>query len=103
MITPWRYALASAKFKKKVLPIFLAFKLVTIRVFFLLWVALSCVSPNCFYCRACGRRACAADANFHLCVSLTGDILASINGVNTDGFSHKQIVDLIKSSGNYLR
>ncbi|KAM6079273.1 cytohesin-interacting protein [Theristicus caerulescens] len=33
----------------------------------------------------------------------TGDILASINGVNTDGFSHKQIVDLIKSSGNYLR
>ncbi|XP_009999380.1 PREDICTED: activin receptor type-1C-like [Chaetura pelagica] len=30
------------------------------------------------------------------------DILASINGVNTDGFSHKQIVDLIKSSGNYL-
>ncbi|KAM9550620.1 cytohesin-interacting protein [Guaruba guarouba] len=33
----------------------------------------------------------------------TGDILASINGVNTDGYSHKQIVDLIKSSGNYLR
>ncbi|NXK56201.1 CYTIP protein, partial [Chauna torquata] len=32
-----------------------------------------------------------------------GDILATINGVNTDGFSHKQIVDLIKSSGNYLR
>ncbi|GAB0191270.1 cytohesin-interacting protein [Grus japonensis] len=34
---------------------------------------------------------------------LVGDILASINGVNTDGFTHKQIVDLIKSSGNYLR
>ncbi|NWR78931.1 CYTIP protein, partial [Centropus unirufus] len=33
----------------------------------------------------------------------TGDILAGINGVNTDGFSHKQIVDLIRSSGNYLR
>ncbi|NXC39239.1 CYTIP protein, partial [Penelope pileata] len=32
-----------------------------------------------------------------------GDILANINGVNTDGFSHKQIVELIKSSGNYLR
>ncbi|NXX75724.1 CYTIP protein, partial [Urocolius indicus] len=32
-----------------------------------------------------------------------GDILASINGVNTDGFSHKEIVNLIKSSGNYLR
>ncbi|NWI20073.1 CYTIP protein, partial [Crypturellus soui] len=32
-----------------------------------------------------------------------GDILANVNGVNTDGFSHKQIVDLIKSSGNYLR
>ncbi|NXO59889.1 CYTIP protein, partial [Aramus guarauna] len=33
----------------------------------------------------------------------TGDVLISINGVNTDGFTHKQIVDLIKSSGNYLR
>lgn len=33
MITPWRYALVSAEFKKKVLPIFLAFKLVTIQVF----------------------------------------------------------------------
>ncbi|NXA41677.1 CYTIP protein, partial [Eudromia elegans] len=32
-----------------------------------------------------------------------GDILANVNGVNIDGFSHKQIVDLIKSSGNYLR
>ncbi|NXJ92255.1 CYTIP protein, partial [Corythaixoides concolor] len=39
----------------------------------------------------------------HLSGLQTGDILASINGVNTDGFSHKQIVDLIKSSGNYLR
>ncbi|KFP16168.1 Cytohesin-interacting protein, partial [Egretta garzetta] len=38
----------------------------------------------------------------HLSGLQTGDILASINGVNTDGFSHKQIVDLIKSSGNYL-
>lgn len=37
MITPWRYALVSAKFKKKALPIFLAFKLVTIHVVFLLW------------------------------------------------------------------
>ncbi|XP_005236505.1 cytohesin-interacting protein isoform X2 [Falco peregrinus] len=39
----------------------------------------------------------------HLSGLQTGDILASINGVHTDGFSHKQIVDLIKSSGNYLR
>ncbi|NXE81415.1 CYTIP protein, partial [Cochlearius cochlearius] len=39
----------------------------------------------------------------HLSGLQTGDILASINGVSTDGFSHKQIVDLIKSSGNYLR
>ncbi|NWU65897.1 CYTIP protein, partial [Pterocles burchelli] len=39
----------------------------------------------------------------HLSGLQIGDILASINGVNTDGFSHKQIVDLIKSSGNYLR
>ncbi|NXE70608.1 CYTIP protein, partial [Calcarius ornatus] len=33
----------------------------------------------------------------------TGDILTCINGVNVEGFGHKQIVDLIKSSGNYLR
>ncbi|NXH23238.1 CYTIP protein, partial [Bucco capensis] len=39
----------------------------------------------------------------HLSGLQAGDILSSINGVNTDGFSHKQIVDLIKSSGNYLR
>ncbi|KFM03381.1 Cytohesin-interacting protein, partial [Aptenodytes forsteri] len=39
----------------------------------------------------------------HLSGLQIGDILASINGVNTSGFSHKQIVDLIKSSGNYLR
>ncbi|KAM4776348.1 cytohesin-interacting protein isoform 2-T2 [Cyanocitta cristata] len=39
----------------------------------------------------------------HLSGLQTGDILTSINGVNTEGFGHKQIVDLIKSSGNYLR
>ncbi|KFZ56153.1 Cytohesin-interacting protein, partial [Antrostomus carolinensis] len=39
----------------------------------------------------------------HLSGLQMGDILASINGVNTDGFTHKQVVELIKSSGNYLR
>ncbi|XP_019377928.1 PREDICTED: cytohesin-interacting protein [Gavialis gangeticus] len=39
----------------------------------------------------------------HLSGLQTGDILANINGVNIEGFNHKQIVDLIKSSGNYLR
>ncbi|KAM4897405.1 cytohesin-interacting protein isoform 2-T2 [Sylvia borin] len=39
----------------------------------------------------------------HLSGLQTGDILSSINGVNIEGFGHKQIVDLIKSSGNYLR
>ncbi|NXA07317.1 CYTIP protein, partial [Sapayoa aenigma] len=39
----------------------------------------------------------------HLSGLQTGNILVSINGVNTEGFGHKQIVDLIKSSGNYLR
>lgn len=34
MITPWRYALVSAEFKKKALLIYLAFKLVTINVGF---------------------------------------------------------------------
>ncbi|XP_001509396.1 cytohesin-interacting protein [Ornithorhynchus anatinus] len=32
-----------------------------------------------------------------------GDILANINGVNLEGFSHKQVVDLIKAAGNRLR
>ncbi|XP_029461386.1 cytohesin-interacting protein isoform X2 [Rhinatrema bivittatum] len=32
-----------------------------------------------------------------------GDILVNINGVNTKNFSHRQMVDLIKSSGNCLR
>ncbi|CAK6448567.1 unnamed protein product [Pipistrellus nathusii] len=31
-----------------------------------------------------------------------GDVLANINGVGTEGFTHKQVVDLIKSSGNLL-
>ncbi|NXR35716.1 CYTIP protein, partial [Zosterops hypoxanthus] len=39
----------------------------------------------------------------HLSGLQAGDILSSINGVNIEGFGHKQIVDLIKSSGNYLR
>uniref|UniRef100_A0A8B9PQU1 Cytohesin 1 interacting protein n=1 Tax=Apteryx owenii TaxID=8824 RepID=A0A8B9PQU1_APTOW len=39
----------------------------------------------------------------HLSGLQIGDILARINGVNVDGFSHKQIVDEIKSSRNYLR
>ncbi|NWX34515.1 CYTIP protein, partial [Notiomystis cincta] len=39
----------------------------------------------------------------HLSGLQTGDILTSINGISTEGFAHKQIVDLIKSSGNYLR
>ncbi|XP_074072047.1 cytohesin-interacting protein isoform X2 [Macrotis lagotis] len=33
----------------------------------------------------------------------TGDVLANINGVNTEGFTHKQVVELIKSAGNRLR
>ncbi|NXP18292.1 CYTIP protein, partial [Scytalopus superciliaris] len=39
----------------------------------------------------------------HLSGLQTGVILVSINGMNIEGFGHKQIVDLIKSSGNYLR
>ncbi|NXP56330.1 CYTIP protein, partial [Heliornis fulica] len=39
----------------------------------------------------------------HLSGLQIGDVLSGINGVSTDGFSHKQIVDSIKSSGNYLR
>ncbi|KAM5152201.1 cytohesin-interacting protein [Mantella aurantiaca] len=32
-----------------------------------------------------------------------GDLLISVNGVNTEPFSHKQTVELIRSSGNFLR
>ncbi|XP_006880851.1 PREDICTED: cytohesin-interacting protein [Elephantulus edwardii] len=32
----------------------------------------------------------------------TGDVLANINGVSTEGFTHRQVVDLIRSSGNLL-
>ncbi|CAH2305566.1 cytohesin-interacting [Pelobates cultripes] len=32
-----------------------------------------------------------------------GDMLANINGISTEGFTHQQTVDLIRSSGNYLR
>uniref|UniRef100_A0A8D0HMD5 Cytohesin 1 interacting protein n=1 Tax=Sphenodon punctatus TaxID=8508 RepID=A0A8D0HMD5_SPHPU len=39
----------------------------------------------------------------HLSGLQIGDILANINGVSTEGFNHKQMVDLIKSSGNCLR
>ncbi|XP_072435482.1 cytohesin-interacting protein-like [Chiloscyllium punctatum] len=31
-----------------------------------------------------------------------GDMLVNINGVDTEGFSHQEIVDLIKASGNLL-
>ncbi|XP_020860549.1 cytohesin-interacting protein [Phascolarctos cinereus] len=33
----------------------------------------------------------------------TGDVLANVNGVNMEGFTHKQVVELIKSAGNRLR
>ncbi|KAM3916629.1 cytohesin-interacting protein [Leptodactylus fuscus] len=33
----------------------------------------------------------------------SGDMLTNINGVNMEGFSHQQTVELIRSSGNFLR
>ncbi|XP_063788363.1 cytohesin-interacting protein [Pseudophryne corroboree] len=32
-----------------------------------------------------------------------GDMLTNVNGMNTEGFSHQQTVELIRSSGNFLR
>uniref|UniRef100_A0A9L0I8L4 PDZ domain-containing protein n=1 Tax=Equus asinus TaxID=9793 RepID=A0A9L0I8L4_EQUAS len=40
--------------------------------------------------------------NAHFSWYLPGDVLANINGVSTEGFTHKQVVDLIRSSGNLL-
>ncbi|XP_078084454.1 cytohesin-interacting protein-like [Mustelus asterias] len=38
----------------------------------------------------------------HVAGLKAGDKLLNINGVDTEGFSHQEIVDLIKSSGNLL-
>ncbi|XP_072331201.1 cytohesin-interacting protein [Scyliorhinus torazame] len=38
----------------------------------------------------------------HVAGLKAGDMLVNINGVDTEGFSHQEIVDLIKSSGNLL-
>ncbi|XP_037705358.1 cytohesin-interacting protein [Choloepus didactylus] len=42
------------------------------------------------------------DSPAHCAGLQTGDVLANINGVSTEGFTHKQVVDLIRSSGNLL-
>ncbi|XP_014932197.1 cytohesin-interacting protein isoform X1 [Acinonyx jubatus] len=42
------------------------------------------------------------DSPAHYAGLQTGDVLANINGVSTEGFTHKQVVDLIRSSGNVL-
>ncbi|XP_012998084.1 cytohesin-interacting protein isoform X2 [Cavia porcellus] len=43
------------------------------------------------------------DSPAHYAGLQAGDVLANINGVSTEGFSHKQMVDLIRASGNLLR
>ncbi|KAK2493903.1 hypothetical protein MC885_006347 [Smutsia gigantea] len=42
------------------------------------------------------------DSPAHYAGLQAGDVLANINGVSTEGFTHKQVVDLIRSSGNLL-
>jgi len=41
------------------------------------------------------------DADPPLC--LAGDTIASVNGLNVEGIRHREIVDIIKASGNVLR
>lgn len=36
-------------------------------------------------------------------VFLAGDTIASVNGLNVEGIRHREIVDIIKASGNVLR
>lgn len=36
-------------------------------------------------------------------LSLAGDTIASVNGLNVEGIRHREIVDIIKASGNVLR
>ncbi|XP_003796007.1 cytohesin-interacting protein [Otolemur garnettii] len=42
------------------------------------------------------------DSPAHCAGLQAGDVLANINGVSTEGFTHKQVVDLIRSLGNLL-
>ncbi|XP_011847254.1 PREDICTED: cytohesin-interacting protein [Mandrillus leucophaeus] len=42
------------------------------------------------------------DSPAHCAGLQAGDVLANINGVSTEGFTYKQVVDLIRSSGNLL-
>lgn len=42
------------------------------------------------------------DSPAHRAGLQAGDVLANINGVSTEGFTHKQVADLIRSSGNLL-
>ncbi|XP_042539403.1 cytohesin-interacting protein [Dipodomys spectabilis] len=42
------------------------------------------------------------DSPAHYAGLQAGDVLADINGVSIEGFTHKQVVDLIRSSGNLL-
>ncbi|XP_006171648.1 cytohesin-interacting protein isoform X2 [Tupaia chinensis] len=42
------------------------------------------------------------DSPAHYAGLQAGDVLMNINGVSTEGFTHKQVVDLIRSSGNLL-
>lgn len=42
-----------------------------------------------------------ADSDPPLC--LAGDTIASVNGLNVEGIRHREIVDIIKASGNVLR
>lgn len=42
------------------------------------------------------------DSPAHCAGLQVGDIFANVNGVSTEGFTHKQVVDLIRSSGNLL-
>ncbi|XP_040827525.1 cytohesin-interacting protein [Ochotona curzoniae] len=42
------------------------------------------------------------DSPAHCAGLQAGDVLANINGVSTEGLTYKQVVDLIRSSGNLL-
>ncbi|XP_059332155.1 cytohesin-interacting protein isoform X3 [Ammospiza nelsoni] len=97
MISPWRCARVSAGSRRRALPTSPASRLVTVP---------GCSWPSGLpwlfpWSRGGGQGLLMPP--WPLCVSLAGDILTCINGVGVEGFGHKQIVDLIKSSGNYLR
>lgn len=50
----------------------------------------------------CNLLDCSLTQSFHS-VCLSGDTIASVNDASVEGYKHKEMVELIRSAGNYIR